>query len=146
MSIVCLLKILNRYIRLAESLCSVNYVQPYMLQIHEENLYDHGSVFEISVISWLVSGDASRFLACLRQFYIVSGRSRSFLVLISTSRRSYKKQCIGQQGRTLEILWVEENWENNATTAMLNSWIRKKQIIQNISLQSLKTLNCTSFY
>ena len=42
MSIVCLLKTLNRHIRLAEFLCSVNYVQPYMLQILEENLYDHG--------------------------------------------------------------------------------------------------------
>ena len=65
-SIVCLLKTLNRYIRLAESLCSVNYVQPYMLQILEENLYDQGSFYEISIISWLVSGDVSCFLACLR--------------------------------------------------------------------------------
>ena len=43
MSIVCLLKILNTYIRLAESLCSVNYVQPYVFQILEGNLFDHGS-------------------------------------------------------------------------------------------------------
>ena len=58
-SIVCLLKTLNRYIRLAESLCSVNYsvcccwmyVQPNMFQILEENLYDNGSFYEISVIS-----------------------------------------------------------------------------------------------
>ena len=40
MSIVCLLKILNRYIRLDESLCSVNYPQPYVFQILEENLHD----------------------------------------------------------------------------------------------------------
>ena len=40
MSIVCLLKTLNRYIHLAESICSVNYVQPYVFQILEENLYD----------------------------------------------------------------------------------------------------------
>ena len=66
MSIVCLQKTLNRYIRLAASHCSVNYVQPYMFQILEVNICDHGSVFGISVISWLVSGDASCFLACLR--------------------------------------------------------------------------------
>ena len=66
MSIVCLLKTLNRYIRLAESLCSVNYVQPYMFQILEENLYDYGSFYEISFIFLLVSGDVKCFLACLR--------------------------------------------------------------------------------
>ena len=51
MSVVCLLKTLNRYIRLAESLCSVNYVQPDVFQILEQNLHDHGSFYEISVIS-----------------------------------------------------------------------------------------------
>ena len=66
MSIVCLLKTLNRYIRLAECLCSVNYVQPYMFQILEENLYDYGTFYEISVISWLVSADVSCLLACRR--------------------------------------------------------------------------------
>ena len=40
MSNVCFLKTLNRYIRLAESLYSVSYVQPYVFQIFEENLYD----------------------------------------------------------------------------------------------------------
>ena len=40
MSIVCLLKTLNRYIRLDETLCSVNYVQPYVLQVLEKNLHD----------------------------------------------------------------------------------------------------------
>ena len=40
MSIVCLLKTLNRYIQLAESICSVNYVKPYVFQILEDNLYD----------------------------------------------------------------------------------------------------------
>ena len=39
MSFVCLLKTLNRYLRLAESLCFINYVQSYMLQTLEENLY-----------------------------------------------------------------------------------------------------------
>ena len=66
MFIVCFLKTLNRYIWLAESLCFVNYVQPYMFQILDENLYDCGSFYEISVISWLVSGDVCCFLACLR--------------------------------------------------------------------------------
>ena len=49
--IVCLLKTWNRFIRLAEYLCSVNYAQPYMFQILEDNLYDYGSFYEISVIS-----------------------------------------------------------------------------------------------
>ena len=40
MSIVCLLKTLNRYIWLAETLGSVNYVQPYVVQILEKNLHD----------------------------------------------------------------------------------------------------------
>ena len=66
MMLIMSVKTLNRYIRLAESLCSVKYVQPYMFQILEENLYDHGSFYEISVISWLVSGDVSCFLACLK--------------------------------------------------------------------------------
>ena len=66
MSIVCLIQTLNRYIRLAESLWSESHVQPYMFQILEENLYDFGSFCEILVISWLVSGNVSRFLACLR--------------------------------------------------------------------------------
>ena len=66
MSIFCVLKTLNRYIRLAESLCSVNYVQPYVFQILEENLHDivHFREYQlfpgwfqlISVVSWLVSG------------------------------------------------------------------------------------------
>ena len=29
----------------------------------------------------------------------------------------------------MKILWVEEDWENNVTTAMLKSWVRKEQII-----------------
>ena len=80
MSIVCLFKALNRYVRLAESLCSVNYVQPYMFQILEENLYDYDSFYKISVISWLVSADVSCFLVCHR----LVCRSRLFLVLLST--------------------------------------------------------------
>ena len=63
MSLVCLLKSLNRYMRLAESLCSANYVQPYVFQTFEENLYDmaHFRVYQLflgwfqvlSVVSWL---------------------------------------------------------------------------------------------
>ena len=68
MSIVCLLLTLDRYIRLAESLRSVNYVQPYMFQILEENLYNYGPFYEISVILWLVLGDVCSFLACLSWF------------------------------------------------------------------------------
>ena len=55
MSVVCLLKTLNRYIRLAESLCSVNYVQTYVFQILEENY-----------IIWLISEDIGYFLAGFR--------------------------------------------------------------------------------
>ena len=65
MSVVCLLKTLNRYIRLDETLCSVNYVQPYMLQILEKNLHDMAHFrgyrlfpgwFQVMpVVSWLVS-------------------------------------------------------------------------------------------
>ena len=65
MSIVYLLRTLNRYIRLAESLCSVTYVPPCMFQIFEENLYHYSANYEISAISWLVSSDISCFLAYL---------------------------------------------------------------------------------
>ena len=58
--------VIIRYIRLAESFCSVNYVQPYMLQILEESLYNYGSLNKVSVISFLVSDDVSCFLAFLR--------------------------------------------------------------------------------
>ena len=84
MSVVCLLKTLSRYIRLAETVCSVNYVQPYVFQILEEILHDMayfrgyrllpGWFQVMSVVSWLVS-DSS----CM-----VSGRSRLFFVLVST--------------------------------------------------------------
>ena len=77
MAIFCLAKTLSRYIQLAESLCSVNYVQRYMFQILEENLHDHGSFFEnrlflgwfkvMPVVSWLVSGN----FIC---FQVVPGR------------------------------------------------------------------------
>ena len=41
MSVACLFKTLNRYIRLAESLCLVNYIHVHnVFQILEENLLD----------------------------------------------------------------------------------------------------------
>ena len=40
MSVVFVLKTLNRYIWLAKSLFSVNYVQIYVFQIREEDLHD----------------------------------------------------------------------------------------------------------
>ena len=57
---------LNSYIRLA--------VQPYIFQTLEENLYDYGSFYKILFISWLISGDASCFVACFRWFHVVPGR------------------------------------------------------------------------
>ena len=66
MSVACPLKTLNSYIRLAESLCPVNYVQAYMFQILQENLYDYSSFYKISVVSWQVLGDISCFLAYFR--------------------------------------------------------------------------------
>ena len=78
MPIICLLKTLNRYIWLAELLCSVNYVQPYVFKILEENLEDmagfrgYRSVpgwFQVmSVAFWLVSDSP----------WMVSGSFRSF--------------------------------------------------------------------
>ena len=66
------------------------------------------------------------FLDGFRSFQVVSRFSKYIDVLI--------KNSVGQQGRTLEILCVEENWENNVTTVMLKAWFRKEQIIQNIYL------------
>ena len=91
MCIFCLLKTLNRYIQLAESLCAVNYVQPYVFQIIEENLYDYGSFFKIwlfldwfqvmSVVCWLVSVVLDGF----RSFQVVSRFSKHIDVLIKNS-------------------------------------------------------------
>ena len=73
MSIACLFKTLNRYIRLAESFYYVNYVQSYVFQILEKNLQDMAHFrgywlfpgwFQVmSVVSWLVSDS----------FWMVSG-------------------------------------------------------------------------
>ena len=85
MSIVCLLKTLNRYIRLDETLCSVNYVQPYVLQILEKNLHDMANFrgyrlfpgwFQVmSVVSWLVSDSSCMVSGGFRWFQVVPGRS-----------------------------------------------------------------------
>ena len=68
MSLVCVLKTLKRYIRFAESLCSVNYVQRYVFQIREVNLHNIAhfrgyrlfpSWFQVMpVVSWLVSDNS----------------------------------------------------------------------------------------
>ena len=55
MSVVFVLKTLNRYIWLAKSLFSVNYVQTYVFQIREEDL-----------MIWLISEDIGYFLAGFR--------------------------------------------------------------------------------
>ena len=85
MSIVCLLKTLNRYIRLAETLCSVNYVQPYVLQILEKNLHDMAHFrgyrlfpgwFQVmSVVSRFVSDSSWMVSGGFRWFQVVPGRS-----------------------------------------------------------------------
>ena len=68
MSIVCVLKTMNRCIRLAESLCSVNYVQTYVFQILEENLHDMANVkgyrlfpgwFQVMSVASLLVSDSS---------------------------------------------------------------------------------------
>ena len=59
---------------------------------------------------------------------MVSGRSRLLLVLVRTDVLIENSVQV-RRGISLEILWVEENWENNVTFAMLKSWIRKEQII-----------------
>ena len=59
---------------------------------------------------------------------MVSGRSRLLLVLVRTDVLIENSVSV-RRGISLEILWVEENWENNVTFAMLKSWIRKEQII-----------------
>ena len=70
MPIVCLLKTLNKYIRSAESLCSVNYVQLHAFQILE------------SVISWLVLSDVSCFSSlALDNFWKVLGGFKWFQVV-----------------------------------------------------------------
>ena len=85
MSVDCLFKILNSYIRLGESLCYVNYVQPYVFQIHEENLHDMADFrgyrlfpgwFQVmSVVSWLVLDSSWMFSGGFRWFQVVPGCS-----------------------------------------------------------------------
>ena len=70
MPIVCPLRTLNRYIQLAESLCSVNYIQPHAFEVLE------------SVISWLVSSEVSCFSSlALDNFCKVLGGFRWFQVV-----------------------------------------------------------------
>ena len=84
-SVVCVLKTLDRYNWLAEYLCSVNYVQTYVFQILEENLNDMAHFrgyrlfpgwFQVMpVVSWLVSDS----------FWMVSGGFRLFQVVSACS-------------------------------------------------------------
>ena len=85
MSVVCLLKTLNRYIRLAAPICSVNYVQTGVFQVLEENLYDvaHFRGYRLfpawfhrmSVVSWLVSDSSWMVSGGFRWFQVVPGLS-----------------------------------------------------------------------
>ena len=91
MMLITSIKTLNRYILLAESR-SVNYVKPRIFQTLEENLYDYGSFYEISVIAWLVSADVQLirglsqvFLDGFRSFQVVSRFSENIDVLIENS-------------------------------------------------------------
>ena len=116
-SVVCLLKTLNRYIFLAESLCSVNYVQPYMFQTLEE-YFCHMAHFRgyrffpgwFQVMSQLFSGWFQVFLDGFR------------------------------------VSELAEVYPENSVSRGLKTSFRKKQIVQNIYLEPLKILNCTSFY
>ena len=85
MGIICLLKTLNSYIRLAESLCSVCFIQPYVFQILEENVYDMNNFrgyrsfpgwFQVmSVVSRLVSDSSWMVSGGFRWFQVIPGRS-----------------------------------------------------------------------
>ena len=93
MSIVCLLKTLNRYIWLAESLCSVNYVEPYMFSIlkkiymimaHFTKYWLFLDWFQVmSVVSWLVPGS-------FRWLQVVTGRFSFYQI----HRPSWKQRYI----------------------------------------------------
>ena len=77
MSFVCLLKTLNRNIQLDETLCSVNYVQPYVLQILEKNLHDMAhlrgyrlfpGLFQIVPVWFQVALDGFRLFQVVTRF------------------------------------------------------------------------------
>ena len=84
MSLVCLLKTWNRYIRFSESLCSGNYGQQYVFQVLGENLHDMANFrgyrlfpgwFNVmSVVSWFVSGSSSMVSGGFTWFRVVPGR------------------------------------------------------------------------
>ena len=78
MSVACVLKTLNKYIRLAESLCSVNYVQTYVFQILEENLNDMAHFRGYRLFpGW--------FQLVSDSFWMVSGGFRLFQVVSACS-------------------------------------------------------------
>ena len=80
-----ILKTLNRYIWLAETLCSVNYIQPYVFQILEEILHEMARLrgyrlfpgwFQVmSIVSWLVLDSSWMVPGVLRWFQVVPGCS-----------------------------------------------------------------------
>ena len=95
MRIIRLLKTLNRCIRLAESLCSLCIIQPYVFQILEVYAYDinnfrgRGSFpgwFQVMFpgLFQIVPGWFQVILAGFRSFQVV-------LVLVSAYTRPYKK-------------------------------------------------------
>ena len=89
---------MNRYIWLAESVCSVNYVQPYVFKILEENLHDmahfrgyqlfSGWFHVMSVVSWVVSCGFS-------WFQVVRCFSKYIDVLI---KEAYTENLVGRGG------------------------------------------------
>ena len=106
MPIVCLLKTLNRYIRLVESLCSVNYV----FQILEENLHDMGHsrgyrlfpgwLQVMSVVSWHVSNSSWMVSGSFRSFQFVPRFSKYIEVLIKkcSIAGAYPENSVGRRG------------------------------------------------
>ena len=86
----------------------------------------------------LISGNIGYFLAGFRWcqlFVVILDGFRSFQVVPRFSKYIdvLIKKC-SLAGAYLKIPWVEEDWQNNVTTAMLKSLVRKEQIMQNIYL------------
>ena len=100
MSIVCLDKTLNKFIRLAEFLCSVNYVQPYMLQTFEENLYHMTHFREYRLfpdLFQIVPGWFQVVLDAFRLLQVTPRFSKYIEVLIKNCRlaKAYPENSVG---------------------------------------------------
>ena len=104
MSIVCLLKTLHGYIRLAdESLCSVNYVQYLYDMAHFRGYQLFPGWFQvISVVSWVVSNSSWLFSCGLNSFslfQVVPDYSKYTDVFIKKLWvRSYPENSVGRAG------------------------------------------------